>query len=125
MARARRPRRRPAAPSCSPWAFRAVALVRARRSACFALVSSRSASVAAVSARSASSPVVRRTAARASSRPAALRDRSLKPIECARLPAARDRSRTVVRVAPPAAWIRLPVAAIRRIALASKPESVG
>ncbi len=55
MARARRPRRRPAAASCSPWAFRAVVLARARRSACFALASSRSASVAAVSARSASS----------------------------------------------------------------------
>ncbi|CAG7641040.1 hypothetical protein E143388_08254 [Rhodococcus opacus] len=47
--------------------------------------------------------VVRRTAARALSRPAALRERSLKPIACARLPAARDRSRTRLRVAPPAA----------------------
>ena len=31
----------------------------------------------------------------------------------------------LVRVAPPAAWIRLPVAPIRRTARASKPESVG
>lgn len=52
MARARRPLRRPAAASCSPRVFWAVALARARRSA---LVSSRSASMAAVSARSASS----------------------------------------------------------------------
>ncbi len=43
----------------------------------------------------------------------------------ARLPAARLRSRNRVRVAPPAAWIRRPVTAIRRIALASNPESVG
>ena len=38
---------------------------------------------------------------------------------------ARERSRTLVRIAPPAARIRLAVAAIRRTALASKPESVG
>jgi hypothetical protein len=44
---------------------------------------------------------------------------------CARLPAARDRSRSRVRTAPPAARIRSPVAAIRRTALPSRPESVG
>ena len=44
---------------------------------------------------------------------------------CALLPAARDRSRSFVRTAPPAAWIRCPVVPIRRIALASRPESVG
>jgi hypothetical protein len=44
---------------------------------------------------------------------------------CARLPAARLRSRTRIRVAPPTAWIRRPVAAIRPIALASSPESAG
>ena len=38
---------------------------------------------------------------------------------------ARLRSRTLVRVAPPAAWIRRPVAAIRRIAVPSNPESAG
>jgi len=69
--------------------------------------------------------LVRRTAASASSRPAALRERSLNPIACARFPAARDRSRSFVRIAPPAARTRLPVTAIRRIALANRPESVG
>jgi hypothetical protein len=39
--------------------------------------------------------------------------------------AARDRSRSLVRTAPPTAWIRCPVTAIRRIALANNPESVG
>jgi hypothetical protein len=73
----------------------------------------------------ASSPVIRRTVAWASSRPAAVRSRSFAAIACARLPADRLRSRNRVRVAPPAAWIRRPVAAIRRITLASKPESVG
>ena len=41
---------------------------------------------------------------------------------CARFPAARDLSRTLVLFAPPADWIRFCVAAIRRIALASSPE---
>src|SRR6478735_2102554 len=44
---------------------------------------------------------------------------------CALLPAALDRSRSFVRTAPPASWIRCPVAPIRRVALASRPESVG
>ena len=46
-------------------------------------------------------------------------------IACARFPTARDRSRSRVRVAPPAAWIRRPVAAIRLTAFANNPESVG
>jgi hypothetical protein len=54
-----------------------------------------------------------------------LRDRSFAAIPWARFPAARDRSRILVRVAPPADWIRCPVMRIRRIALASNPESVG
>lgn len=33
--------------------------------------------------------------------------------------------RTRVRTAPPAAWIRWPVAAIRRTALVNSPASVG
>ena len=36
-----------------------------------------------------------------------------------------DRSRTCVRTAPPAAWIRFTLVPIRRTALASNPESVG
>jgi len=44
---------------------------------------------------------------------------------CAFVPADRDRSRTFVRTAPPAAWIRVTFAPIRRTALASRPESVG
>jgi hypothetical protein len=89
------------------------------------LVSSRCASFAAVSASSASSVFLRRTTANASSFAAALRVRSFAFRSCARRPAARDRSRSLVRTAPPAAWIRRPVAAIRLIALASSPESVG
>ena len=100
-------------------------LVRAWRRARFALASSRSASAAAVSARSASSRFLRRTTSIASSFAAALRVRSFAFRSCARFPAARDRSRTLVRVAPPAAWIRRPVVAIRRTAFASSPESVG
>ena len=42
----------------------------------------------------------------ASSRPKAARERSFDATAWARLPAARDRSRTRVRTAPPAAWIR-------------------
>ena len=78
-----------------------------------------------MAASSASGPVTRRTVVCVSSRPAAERVRSLAAIAWARLPAARERSRSVVRTAPPAAWIRLPVAAIRHIALANNPESVG
>lgn len=124
-ARASRPRRRPAAGLDSPWVRSASALARARRSARLALTTSLSASRTAVSARSANSPVTRRTAANASSRPAALRLRSLNPIWWARRPAARDRFRTLVRTAPPAVWMRRVVAAIRPIAFASRPESVG
>jgi len=43
---------------------------------------------------------------------------------CARLPAARLRSRTRVRVAPPAAWIRRPVVAIRFIFVVGLDEDV-
>jgi len=43
----------------------------------------------------------------------------------ARFPAARERSRSVVRTAPPTAWIRCPVVVSRLIALASKPEFGG
>ena len=93
----------------------------ARRSARWALATSRSASRAACSAGPASSPVIRRTVACASSRQAAVRRRIFAAMQCTRLPAARDRSRTLVRVALPAAWIRRPVAAIRRTALASSP----
>ena len=113
-ARASRPRRRPRPHRAHRVHAARSALTRARRSARLALASSRSASSAAVAANSASSPVTRRTVACASSRPAAERVRSLAAISCARRPAARDRSRTVVRIAPPAAWIRLPVTAIRR-----------
>ncbi len=60
-----------------------------------------------------------------SSRPTAARDRNFIPIACIRLPAARDRSRNRVRTAPPAAWMRRPVAAIRPTAVASNPASDG
>jgi len=124
-ARCSRPRRQPAAASRTPAAASSAALAFAQRSAPRALASSRSASAAARSASPASSPVIRRTVACASSRPSAPRSPSLAAIPCARAPAGRLRSRTRVRVAPPAAWIRRPVAAIRRIAFASSPESVG
>jgi hypothetical protein len=68
---------------------------------------------------------LRRATANASSLAAALRVQRFAFRSCARLPAARDRSRTLVWTAPPAAWIRPPVAAIRRTAFASSPESVG
>lgn len=77
------------------------------------VVSSRSASLAARSARSASSPVIRFTTPWLSSLLCALRIRSFAAIPCARLPGARLRSRTEVRVAPPAAWTRRPVTVIR------------
>lgn len=85
----------------------------ARRTARWTLTSSRSASRAAVSAYPASSPALLSTAAVASSRPTAARERSFDATACA-LAAALDRSRNRVRTAPPAAWLRLPVAAIRR-----------
>jgi hypothetical protein len=69
--------------------------------------------------------VPRATAACLSSLACAARDRSFRAIACARLPAPRLRSRVRVLAAPPAAWIRRPVAAIRRTAFASSPESVG
>ena len=109
----------------SPAAARAAAFAPARRSARRALASSRRASAAARPASSASSPVARATAACLPSRACAVRERSFAAIACARLPAARLRSRTLVLVAPPEAWIRRPVAAIRRIALASSPEPAG
>ena len=96
----------------------------ARRTARWALTSSRSASGRPL-ASLASSPVLLSTAAVASSRPKAARERSFDATAWARLPAARERSRTRVRTAPPAAWIRREVTAIRRTALASNPESVG
>jgi hypothetical protein len=80
----------------------------------------------ATSARSANSPVTRRTTACASSWRAAARNLNFAAIACARLPADRERSRIRVRVAPPADWIRRPVAAIRRTASATVVrESVG
>ena len=60
------------------------------------------------SARSASSEFFRFTTASASSRAAALRVRSFAFNACALRPTARDRSRSFVRTAPPAALIRLP-----------------
>jgi hypothetical protein len=57
-----------------------------RRSARLALTSSRWASSAAVAASSANSPLIRRTVADASSRPAAERVRSLVAISCTRRP---------------------------------------
>ena len=125
MARASLARRRPAVASWPPLAFNSTALIRARRSARFALASNRSASAAAVSARSTSSAFLRRTTASASSLAAALRVLSFAFRSWARRPAARDRSRSLVRTAPPAARIRRPVVAIRRTAFASSPESVG
>ena len=77
------------------------------------------------SASPASSPVIRRTAAWAWSRVCAARSRSFAPIARAFVPAERPRSRSRVRTAPPAAWIRRPAAPIRRTALANNPESVG
>jgi hypothetical protein len=68
---------------------------------------------------------LRRTTSNASSLAAALRVRSFAFSSWARRPAARDRSRSLVRTAPPAAWIRRPVAAIRPTAFANSPESVG
>lgn len=81
-------------------------LRRGTRTARLALTSSRWASRAAVSANPTSSPVLLSTAAVAWSRPNAARERSFDAIASARLPAAQDRSRTRVRTAPPAAWIR-------------------
>jgi hypothetical protein len=88
----------------SPRARCPAAVARARWSARWALVSSRGASVAVASARSASSPVAPEGAAW--SRPAAALCVSVEAISCALFPAVRDRSRTRVRMAPPAAWIR-------------------
>jgi hypothetical protein len=124
-ARPSRPRRRPAAASRPPAVASLAAFLRAVRNARFALSSSRSASLAAVSARLASSPFLRRSTSSASSFAVALRVRSFAFKSWARRPAARDRSRSLVRTAPPAARIRRPVAAIRRTAFASNPESVG
>ena len=104
---------------------RAAAAAWARRSARRALASSRRASLAARSARPASSPVTASTAACLPPVACAARNRSFAAIACARLPAARLRSRTRVRLAPPAAWTRRPAAAIARTARASNPESVG
>lgn len=70
-------------------------------------------------------PVPRVTAAYFSSLACAARERNFAAIACARFPAARLRSRTLVRLALPAAWICRPVAAMLRIARASNPESVG
>ena len=114
----------PAASRTPAWASCA-ALACARRSARRALPSRRCASRVAAWARSASSPVTRCTPSLTWSRPSWLRDRSFAAIPCARFPAARERSRSRVRTAPPALWIRAPAAPIRRIALASNPESVG
>ena len=100
-------------------------MARARLAARRALTSSFRASVTAAWARPASSPVIFCTPALASSRPSWARDRSLAAMPCAFVPADRDRSRTLVRTAPSAAWIRLTLAPIRRTALASRPESVG
>ncbi len=69
--------------------------------------------------------MIRCTPALASSPPDWARDRNLAAMPCALVPADRDRSRTFVRTAPPAAWIRLTLAPIRRTALANSPESVG
>ena len=54
-----------------------------------------------------------------------LREGSFAAIPCARFPAAQERSRSRVRTAPPALWIRCPAVLIRRTTLASRPESVG
>src|ERR1700730_16119799 len=114
----------PAASRTPAWASCA-ALACARRSARRALPSRRCASRVAAWARSASSPVTRCTPSLTWSRPSWLRERSFAAIPCARFPAARERSRSRVRTAPPALWIRAPAAPIRRSAWASNPESVG
>jgi hypothetical protein len=64
---------------------------------------------------------MRRTSSRASPE----RRLRLAAIERARLPAERERSRLLVRLAPPAALTFFTVAEMRVIALASSPESVG
>jgi hypothetical protein len=93
----------------------------ARASARRALRTTAAASAAAVSASSANCPVIRRTSSLASP----LRRRRFAAIDRTRRPAARERSRTVVRVAPPAARTRRTWLAMRPTALASNPESVG
>src|SRR6478609_1587560 len=124
-ARTSRPRRRPAAASGTPAAANSAASARARLAARRALTSTLRASVMADSASPANSPVILGTPALASSRPSCARDRNLAAMPCALVPADLDRSRTRVRTAPPAAWIRLTFAPIRRNALASRPEPVG
>ena len=100
---------RPAAPS--PWRC------RWRR----ASTSTRVASPIMASARSASSPVIANTRSFACS----LRSFRCAEIDRARRPAARRRSRTVVRDAAPAAWMRATSATISVIARTNSPESVG
>jgi hypothetical protein len=85
------------------------------------LASTCAASAAVASARSASSPVIRSTLAFASS----LRSFRCAEMDRARRPAARRRSRTVVRLAAPAAWMRATSDTISAIARTSSPESVG
>src|SRR6478735_6433768 len=124
-ARTSRPRRRPAAASGTPAAANSAASARARLAARRVLTSTLRASVIADSASPANSPVILGTPALASSRPSCARARNLAAMPCALVPADLDRSRTRVRTAPPAAWIRLTFAPIRRNALASRPEPVG
>jgi hypothetical protein len=79
------------------------------------------ASAALASARSVSSPLIRNTLTLAWS----LRSFRCAEIDRARRPAARRRSRTLLREAAPAAWIRATSATIRVIARTNRPESVG
>ena len=85
------------------------------------MTSTRVASPIMASARSASSPVIANTRSFAC---------SLASFRCAEMnrltsPAARRRSRTVVRDAAPAAWMRATSATISVIARTDSPESVG
>ena len=89
-------------PRADPWPGRSCGAGRGGRCA-----APPAASVAVCRARLASSPVMRATVACASSRAWALRSRRCAAIERTRRPAARLRSRNGVRVAPPAALIRL------------------
>jgi hypothetical protein len=85
------------------------------------LTNTKRASATVVSVNSASSPVIANTLAFASS----LRSFRCAEIDRARRPAARRRSRTAVRDAAPAAWMRATSATINAIARTSSPESVG
>ncbi len=108
--------------SCSTSAPRPPGAAAPDRDRCRrALRSTTSACPAVSSARSASSPVIRSTLALAWS----LRSFRCAEIDRARRPAARRRSRTLVRLAAPAAWIRATNVTISVIARTSNPESVG